>query len=122
MEEVFYHKTGKEAEKFIPPLHHKCISQWCFKKGEPSHHISIAKSDFEIGGHGDWHSHADSDQTYYVVSGNARVWMDSEENWIDIGKGELILFPKGKNHKVKNIGLEPLSVIAINTPAIKKQL
>jgi len=113
---IFIHEN--DAELFVPPLHFKCQSRWYFKKGVPSCALSVARTDFEPGGYGDWHCHEEADQAYYIIIGTARVWMDDEINYVDLFHGDMVLFPKGRKHKVQNLGDQILSAVAINAPAL----
>ncbi|MBN1827819.1 MAG: cupin domain-containing protein [Deltaproteobacteria bacterium] len=111
-------KLEKETAIFTPNLHYDCDSRWYFKKGEPSADVSVLRSDFKKGGWADWHDHAGADQAYYVITGTARVWMDNEETFRDIGPGDMVLFPKGHKHKLSNTGDGLLSLVAVNAPAL----
>lgn len=44
-----------------------------------------------------WHSHADTDETFIVVSGRLRI--DLRDGHIDLGPGEMAVIPKGVEHK-----------------------
>lgn len=44
-----------------------------------------------------WHSHADTDETFIVISGRLRI--DLRDGHIDLGPGEMAVIPKGVEHK-----------------------
>lgn len=111
-------KYEKDTTIFTPNLHFDCDSRWYFKKGEPTGTMSILRSDFKKGGWADWHDHAAADQAYYVIKGKLRVWMDSEDNYADLGPGDMVMFPMGRKHKLKNMTDGELSLVAINAPAL----
>lgn len=44
-----------------------------------------------------WHSHADTDETFIVVSGRLRI--ELRDGHIDLGPGDMTVIPKGVEHK-----------------------
>ena len=44
-----------------------------------------------------WHSHADTDETFLVLSGHLRI--DFHDGAVHLGPGELYVVPKGVEHK-----------------------
>ena len=44
-----------------------------------------------------WHRHADADELFYVVEGALR--MDFRDRQVTVGAGELIVVPRGVEHK-----------------------
>jgi mannose-6-phosphate isomerase-like protein (cupin superfamily) len=44
-----------------------------------------------------WHSHADADEMFLVVEGELR--MDFRDRQVKVGSGEMIVVPKGVEHK-----------------------
>ena len=56
-------------------------------------HIKIAK----INGEFVWHSHADEDELFVVVQG--RLSMDFRDRTVTMGPGELLLVPRGTEHR-----------------------
>ena len=61
-----------------------------------------------------WHSHADTDETFFVVEGTLRI--DFRDGFVTIRPGELYIVPKGVEHKpfaeheVKLMLIEPRGV------------
>ena len=45
----------------------------------------------------DWHSHKDTDEVFIVIKGNMRI--DFRDQSVDLSKGEMIVVPKGIEHK-----------------------
>jgi len=62
-----------------------------------------------------WHSHADTDETFIVLSGDLRI--DFKDGHVDIAAGEMYVVPKGVEHKpyakseVKMLLIEPRGVL-----------
>jgi mannose-6-phosphate isomerase-like protein (cupin superfamily) len=44
-----------------------------------------------------WHSHADADEMFLVIEGELR--MDFRDRQVTVGSGELIVVPRGVEHK-----------------------
>ena len=66
------------------------------------------------------HSHRDSDEISYVVSGKGRFWIEGET--CEIGPGDLILQPANSKHTVKNTGEVPLVLLCFHSsPNIRKK-
>lgn len=57
------------------------------------YHFKLVK----IKGDFTWHKHDDTDEAFIVLEGEMR--MDYENEKISMKKGEMIVVPKGKNHK-----------------------
>ena len=62
-----------------------------------------------------WHSHAETDETFFVVEGELRI--DLRDGAVTIGPGEMFVVPKGVEHKpfakreVKLMLIEPKGVV-----------
>jgi mannose-6-phosphate isomerase-like protein (cupin superfamily) len=62
-----------------------------------------------------WHSHAETDETFFVVEGELRI--DFRDGAVTIGPGEMFVVPKGVEHKpfaageVKLMLIEPKGVV-----------
>jgi mannose-6-phosphate isomerase-like protein (cupin superfamily) len=56
-------------------------------------------------------SHADADETIYVISGTGRL-----PDGTEVGPGTCIHLPAGTPHGVSNPGPDPLEVVAIVHP------
>lgn len=44
-----------------------------------------------------WHSHADTDEAFFVLEGQLRI--DFRDRQVTLGSGELFVVPKGVEHK-----------------------
>ena len=56
-------------------------------------HIKIAKTNGEFV----WHSHTDEDELFVVVRG--RLFMDFRDRTVTVEPGELLLVPRGTEHR-----------------------
>lgn len=62
-----------------------------------------------------WHSHADTDETFFVLDGILRI--DFRDGAVTLGAGEMIVVPRGVEHKpfaeseVQVMLIEPRGVI-----------
>jgi mannose-6-phosphate isomerase-like protein (cupin superfamily) len=62
-----------------------------------------------------WHSHAETDEAFFVVEGELRI--DFRDGAVTIGPGEMFVVPKGVEHKpfaageVKLMLIEPKGVV-----------
>lgn len=71
-----------------------------------------------------WHSHRDEDELFYVIKGN--FFMDFRDQTIEIKEGEMIVVPKGVEHRpraseeVHVMLFEPASTL--NTGNIENEL
>jgi mannose-6-phosphate isomerase-like protein (cupin superfamily) len=44
-----------------------------------------------------WHSHTDTDETFIVINGKMQIHL--QDGIVNIGKGEMIVVPRGVEHK-----------------------
>tara|TARA_B100000401_G_C52741334_1_gene688516 strand:+ start:566 stop:937 length:372 start_codon:yes stop_codon:yes gene_type:complete len=44
-----------------------------------------------------WHNHPDTDEAFIVIQGNMKIQF--KNSIVEIGEGEMIIVPKGVNHK-----------------------
>ena len=60
------------------------------------------------------HIHHNEDETFVVLTGACRIWLEGEE--FDLTAGESTFIPRGKEHTFKVIGTEPCRKLVILTP------
>jgi len=60
------------------------------------------------------HSHPNSEELIYVISGSGKVAVDGEV--APLGPGTAVLFPRGSIHMVRNSGTDELKVICFFAP------
>jgi len=63
-------------------------------------HVKLVK----FAGRFDWHSHAEEDELFLVISGTMRMHLRSGA--VDVGPGEFIMIPHGTEHCPEAIGGE----------------
>jgi mannose-6-phosphate isomerase-like protein (cupin superfamily) len=61
------------------------------------------------------HYHPEAEESYYILSGQARVLIGEEE--VVLTAGTAVLIPSPQPHKITNIGSEDLAFLAICVPA-----
>jgi mannose-6-phosphate isomerase-like protein (cupin superfamily) len=61
-----------------------------------------------------YHSHAREDETFYVVSGTAEVWIGQERFRCEAG--DRVFGPRNVFHTYRNVGDTALKMILIYTP------
>jgi len=44
-----------------------------------------------------WHSHKDTDETFIVIEG--KIYIEFEDETVELSEGEMIVVPKGKKHR-----------------------
>ena len=64
---------------------------------------------------GDPHTHVDSQEAWYVVSGRGKLRVGGEE--AELIPDTVIVAPAGVEHQIMNDGKEPLKAIFIFSPA-----
>lgn len=69
---------------------------------------------FDVGGKTPLHSHSAAHEMFYVLSGRGRAHCDGE-SW-DLGQGDTLLLPPGKEHVVENTGPDKLYCLTVMVP------
>lgn len=83
--------------------------------GETTERHSIAHVVIPPGKSSRVHFHPEAEESYYMISGQARFVLDGESTII--GPGHTVLIPPNKSHQIINIGSEDLEFLAICVPA-----
>jgi mannose-6-phosphate isomerase-like protein (cupin superfamily) len=65
-----------------------------------------------------WHTHAESDELFYVISGTFH--MDTEQGSHEIRSGELFVVPAGTRHRAGSRAAPPCSSSTASTPCERK--
>jgi mannose-6-phosphate isomerase-like protein (cupin superfamily) len=77
--------------------------------------MSMTETDVVPGGGPSYHKHSREDETFYVVSGTAEVWIGDE---VFLCKaGDRVYGPRNVFHTYRNVGDTPLKMVIVYTPA-----
>ena len=60
------------------------------------------------------HTHPDSDEILYIISGEGEQTVEDETR--EVGPGEMIFIPAGTEHGTINTGWQPLQLLAVYSP------
>ena len=83
-------------------------------KQETGGAMSIVDSWSPVGSGPPRHVHHAEDETFVMISGSCKVWIEGEE--LIAGPGESVFIPRGKEHTFKVVGDEPSRHLVILTP------
>ena len=61
------------------------------------------------------HVHHDSDELFYVLEGRMRFWVG--EQTVEAAAGTFLFVPRGTVHAARNVGMEPVRLLAAHVPA-----
>lgn len=75
---------------------------------------SLAEATLPPGAETEEHSHARSEEFYYVLRGRGLMTLQAERREVEAGDG--ILIPPGIPHRIGNIGQEPLVFLCCCSP------
>ncbi len=76
--------------------------------------MSVVDSLSPVGSGPPRHVHHKEDETFVVLTGKCRFWIEGEES--QAGPGESVFIARGKEHTFKVIGDEPCRHLVILTP------
>lgn len=76
--------------------------------------MSIVDSLSPVGSGPPRHVHEAEDETFVMITGTCKVWIEGAER--TAGPGESVFIPRGKEHTFKVIGDEPSRHLVILTP------
>lgn len=76
--------------------------------------MSIVDSTAPVGSGPPRHIHHNEDETFVILTGQCRVWLEGEETVLCAGQSTFV--PRGKSHTFKVIGDEPCRHLVILTP------
>lgn len=79
--------------------------------------LSMHRGRIEAGGEILPHAHEGQTETFYILGGEALCTMNGEQH--TFGAGCCVVAPPGVQHSLKNIGDEPVDLLAIFTPPLK---
>lgn len=61
------------------------------------------------------HTHANEDESWYVLEGELRFIVDAKES--ELPAGSFVFVPSGTTYSFQNVGAEPARILVIFTPA-----
>lgn len=85
-----------------------------------SEDLTIRIKVYASGGENELHAHTGEDHTFMILQGSARFYGPKGEE-IDVGQYQGILLPKGAYYKFNATSKEPLVMIRVGSPNVRKQ-
>jgi len=79
--------------------------------------LSMGMNVTEVGSMIPDHAHEDSEEVLFLISGRAKLVIEGEGEW-EIGPETAFYSPKGKKHRLENIGDEPLKLVWVYCPPL----
>ena len=79
------------------------------------HRQSLAEARLPVGASTQEHYHPNTEEIYYIASGQGRMRIEGELS--EVKPGDAIGIPPGKRHKLWNTGTEPLRLLCCCVPA-----
>jgi len=76
---------------------------------------SLAEATLAVGTSTTEHYHPQTEEIYYIISGQGR--MKLEEELREVEPGDAIAIPPGQKHKIWNVGQTPLVLLCCCAPA-----
>jgi mannose-6-phosphate isomerase-like protein (cupin superfamily) len=80
----------------------------------PSQHQSLAQATVPVGGSTAAHYHPQAEELYFFTAGRGRLRIGDEER--EVGVGDCAVIPPGAEHKLFNVGDEPLVLLCCCSP------
>jgi len=79
--------------------------------------LSMGMNITEVGSMIPDHKHDDSEEVLFLISGRAKLVIEGEGEW-EIGPETAFYSPKGKMHRLENLGDEPLKLVWVYCPPL----
>lgn len=99
----FITADGSEIREFLNPGNSVLKNQ------------SLAEATLAPGKSTTEHYHPLAEEIYLILQGQARMRVEGQE--AEMGPGDSVVIPNGHNHKIWNIGTEPLVFLCCCAPA-----
>lgn len=103
----FLTKDGSAIRELMHPAVHGNVRQ------------SLAEAEVPPGGATHRHRHRESEELYFILSGQGRMTLGEEE--FPVAPGDTILIPPGAPHALVNPGAEPLRLLCACSPAYRHE-
>lgn len=98
-----------------PPEHYDAFSKFLINKDTcGSKHFDFRVSIYQPRGYAAEHSHQNSEQIYYIISGTGLVTLGDEK--FVVKPNDAIFIPIGIRHSISNSGFEDLVFVLATTP------
>jgi mannose-6-phosphate isomerase-like protein (cupin superfamily) len=81
----------------------------------PIERCSLAEEVLPAGGRVGRHHHLETEEVYYILSGEGRMTIGSEER--EVGAGDAIFIPRGSVHTLENTGQTQMTILLVCGPA-----
>jgi len=79
--------------------------------------VSMGMNITEVGSMIPDHVHEESEEVLFLISGRAKIVIEAEGEW-EIGPETAFYSPRGKKHRRRNIGDEPLRIVWVYSPPL----
>ena len=76
---------------------------------------SLAEAHLAVGAATQAHSHPNTEEIYYILSGQGRMAVENEQR--EVGAGDAICILAGQRHQIQNAGKCPLIFLCCCVPA-----
>jgi quercetin dioxygenase-like cupin family protein len=107
-----------ELPRYTPPGH-SGTTNVRLVEGSFDGRFELVHGTLEPGGVAERHSHAAESQVIYVLAGRARVALGEEPARI-CGPETVIRIPPGVEHEVTSLGPDPLKLVIVYSPPLKR--
>lgn len=84
--------------------------------GDDDRTVSIARARVEPGVTAELHSLAGVDERYLIVHGRGEMNLADNDDWIEVGPGDVVLIPAGTPQRIRNPHPEDLVFYCVCSP------
>jgi len=114
MKNIFQVNELREIPSFSPPHHTKTIDKKLVFEETGARNLAIWHGEVEAGGGAEMHVHAEMEQAFYILDGEAVFKLGQDE--YRLGKGHLVFVPQDLPHQITAVGNTTLKVLIIMSP------
>ena len=107
-----------KGDRFGPP-HQRTIKHLAAPWNMGTRNIWMGITIVDQGSSSSFHTHHDTEEVFFVISGQGKIRVNEEEE--AIGPGSCIYIPIGSPHQLVNTGHETLRVIASASPPFDRE-
>lgn len=109
----------QDLETYVPPGHDGTVNRR-LTTGEFCENFELVHGTLEPGGVAHRHSHENEHQVIYVMAGAADIELGVEPS-VKAQAGTVVRIPPGVEHLVTSTGSEPLELVIVYSPPLKRQ-